>query len=212
MLRARLRPLALRAGSIASRLKFALARRPGQILRLNLGAGSQRVEGWISLDLAFGVDLLLDLSRASLPFADGEVEAVACISAINYLSRERAAALVREVRRVLRKGGVARFAVQDLRALAERYVRRDLAFFDQRKEDGSQRFEGSTPGGKFAAWFYGYPTAGGPCRSAWDFESLAQLFEGFSVVEERRFQESRLADASRLDNRPDQMFFLEAVK
>ena len=35
---------------------------------------------------------------------------------------------------------------------------------------------------------------------------------GFSVVEKRAFQESRLEDIEMIDNRPDQMFFLEAVK
>jgi hypothetical protein len=48
----------------------------------------------------------------------------------------------------------------------------------------------------------------------YDFESLSVLFTkaGFSTVEERPFQKSRLAQVELFDNRPDQMFFLEAVK
>lgn len=194
--------------------RAALARREPQPTLVNLCAGTQRVPGWLAVDVDGDVDLLLDLSRSDLPFADGSLEAVACMSAINYFARPRALRIVAETHRVLRPGGVARFGVQDLRRLAARYVARDLAFFGQKRPDGTDRFEGETLGDKFASWFYGYPTAGGPCRYVYDYESLALLFHaaGFSVVEERPFQSSRLADAGLLDNRPDQMFFLEAVK
>ena len=70
-----------------------------------------------------------------------------------------------------------------------------------------------TLGDKFAAWFYGY-VAVGPCRYFYDYESLAALFimAGFSVVEKKDFMQSRLDHIELIDNRPDQMFFLEAVK
>jgi predicted SAM-dependent methyltransferase len=199
----------LRAGS---RARFAL-RRP-KPLRLNLGAGNQKVPGYFAIDVAGDVDLLLELAREDLPFESGSIEAVACISAINYVSHQRAAELVAETFRVLRPGGVARFAVQDLRKLVDYYVRRDRGFFEQKNPDGSERFEGQTYGDKFVAWFYGHRTAGGPCRYVYDYESLAALFHGagFTTVEERPFGVSRLSDVALLDNRPEQMFFLEAVK
>ena len=201
----------------ADRLRFNLvgrARLPRQGLQLNLCAGTQRIPGWFSIDVDGDVDLKLDLSRTNLPFAGESARAVACISAINYFTPGRAEELVRETYRVLAPGGVARFAVQDMEALARRYVERDLGFFDQRTADGRQRFPGDTLGDKFVAWFYGYRAGGSPCRYAYDYESLAPLFRraGFSVVERRDFRSSRLADADHLDNRPDQMFFLEAVK
>ena len=55
---------------------------------------------------------------------------------------------------------------------------------------------------------------GMPCRYFYDYDSLAYLFKeaGFPIVEQKQFRESRLKDIELIDNRPDQMLFLEAVK
>ena len=84
----------------------------------------------------------------------------------------------------------------------------------QKLPDGRDRFEGHTLGDKFAAWFYGYEIGGFPCRYFYDFESLAYLFKmaGFTVVEKKAFCQSKLENIKLIDNRPDQMFFLEAIK
>jgi hypothetical protein len=136
------------------------------------------------------------------------------MSAINYFSRNRAIEILAEVHRTLATGGIARFGVQDLRSIAQKYVDQDRDFFLQRLPDGRERFEGPTFGDKFAAWFYGYEVNGTPCRYFYDFESLAYLFKnaGFSVVEQKPYLVSRLENIQLIDNRPDQMFFLEAVK
>jgi ubiquinone/menaquinone biosynthesis C-methylase UbiE len=136
------------------------------------------------------------------------------MSAINYFTRARAQQLVREMRRVLRPGGVCRVGVQDMRALAERYVRGDTEFFFQKLPDGRDRFEGPTLGDKFAAWFYGYAVGANRCEYFYDFESLAYLFReaGFSLIEHKVYRESRLPEVELFDNRADQMFFLEALK
>jgi hypothetical protein len=121
---------------------------------------------------------------------------------------------VNEAYRVLKAGGIARFGVQDMESIARRYVERDEQFFFQTLPNGQERFEGATLGDKFAAWFYGYAIKGVPCQYFYDYESLAHLFKvaGFSVIEKRAFQDSRLESIQMIDNRPDQMFFLEAVK
>lgn len=184
------------------------------IRKLNLASGSQRVPGFFGIDLVDGADLRLDLARMDLPFPASSLDAVVCMSAINYFRRARAQQLVREMHRVLRAGGVCRVGVQDMKSLAERYVRGDLEFFFQKLADGRDRFEGPTLGDKFAAWFYGYAVGAHRCEYFYDYESLAYLFReaGFSVIERKAFRESRIAEVEQLDNRPDQMFFLEAVK
>ncbi|RMD99208.1 MAG: methyltransferase domain-containing protein [Deltaproteobacteria bacterium] len=184
------------------------------IRRVNLCSGSQRLPGYCNIDLDPAADLMLDLASGPLPFPSGSLDVVACISGINYFTRARARALVRETHRVLRRGGVARFSSQDMEAIARRYVERDVAWFEQRLPNGRFRFEGPTLGDRFAAWFYGYETAGGPCRYFYDYESLAYLFReaGFGTVERRGYRDSRLDDVALLDNRPEQVFFLEAVK
>ena len=184
------------------------------VTKLNLGCGTQKVPGYCGIDMHPAADLVLDLSRHDLPFGDDSIEAVVCMSAINYFTRPRAQELIREVHRVLQPGGVARFGVQDMKKLARCYVEGDTTFLFQKKADGSDRFEGETIGDKFVAWFYGYTTLGGACKYFYDYESLAHIFKqvGFATVERKGFLESRLADVRLMDNRPEQMFFLEAVK
>lgn len=185
-----------------------------QVRRVNLCCGGQKIPGFIGVDFGGDVDLKRDLRTGPLPFDTGSLDAVTCMSAINYFSRDRAIELVGEVQRVLKTGGVARFGVQDLYAIAQRYVNNDREFFFQRLADGRERFEGPTIGDKFAAWFYGYQINGIPCRYFYDYDSLAYLFTaaGFTHVERMSYRVSRLEHIELIDNRPDQMFFLEAVK
>jgi SAM-dependent methyltransferase len=185
-----------------------------EVSKINLCCGSQKIRGYFGIDFSRGADLVLDLSRNDLPFRDGSLDAVICISAINYFTRKRAQEIVNEVYRVLKSGGIARFGVQDMEAIAKKYVKKDRGFFYQKLPDGRERFEGPTLGDKYAAWFYGYAIKGVPCRYFYDYESLAYLFvyARFSTVERKDFQKSRLDNIDKIDNRPEQMFFLEAVK
>lgn len=205
------------ARRVTSRLRRVLLEyrlRPLGVQKVNLCCGSKQVPGYFGIDVNAGCDLRLDLSQYDLPFADDSLEAVVCMSAINYFTRRRAEELVRETFRVLRLGGVCRVGVQDMRALSERYLRNDTEFFFQKLPDGRDRFEGPTIGDKFAAWFYSYAIKGMPCRYFYDYDSLAYLFKeaGFSIVDRKPFRESRLKGIELIDNRPEQMFFLEAVK
>lgn len=184
------------------------------VKKINMCCGTQKIPGYFGIDINKGSDLQIDLSKNDLPFSDDSLDGVVCISAINYFNRTRAQELIKEVYRTLKKGGVARFGVQDMESIARKYVEKDMQFFFQKLPDGRERFEGPTIGDKFAAWLYGYEIRGIPCRYFYDYESLAFLFKtaGFSVIERKVFQESRLEHIQTIDNRPDQMFFLEAVK
>jgi len=191
--------------------KFKLKGRA--VTKLNLCSGDQEVPGYTSADYTFSADLTINLSSGKLPFKSNSLEVVACTSAINYFSRKRGQEIIDEVFRILMVGGVARFSSQDLEWIARRYVEKDTDFFFQKLPNGKERFEGQTLGDKFAAWFYGYVGVG-PCRYFYDYDSLAYLFKtaGFSVVGKKEYGQSRLEHIDLLDNRPDQMFFLEAVK
>jgi len=184
------------------------------VQRINLCSGAQKIPGYVSVDFVGEVDLRLDLSKNSLPFEASSLEVVLCVSAINYFSRKRGQEIVDETFRVLKRGGIARFSTQDMESISRRYIDKDIDFFFQKLSDGRERFEGATLGDKFAAWFYGYKIEGTPCQYFYDYESLAHLFKiaGFSIVERRQFMDSRLDRVDLIDNRPEQMFFLEAVK
>ncbi len=181
---------------------------------INLGSGPQRIPGCLAIDFNLSADLYLDLRLHDLPFAEHSLDYVVCISAINYVSYDRACELIAQVHRILKAGGVARFAVQDLRLIAMKYIERDVDFFYQKLASGDSRFPGDTLGDKFNYWFYGHAIRGSGCKYLYDYEALENIFlkAGFSCVEHRQFMDSRLENIELIDNRADQMFFLEALK
>lgn len=177
-------------------------------------AAAPKIPGYLGVDISRRADIRIDLAHYNLLLPDNSMDAIICISAINYFTRLRASEIVSEVYRTLKSSGVARFAVQDLESIARRYVEKDTTFFFRKLPDGGERFEGPTIGDKFAAWFYGYVSGNSPCRYFYNLESLAFIFKraGFNIVEKRDYRQSRLENIDLIDNRPDQMFFLEAVK
>lgn len=184
------------------------------VRKINLCSGSVRIPGYLNIDISYTSDLPLNLAKQNLPFLKNTVDVVVCMSAINYFTYKRAGELIKEVYRILKPEGIARFGVQDLQKLAELYVKKDKNFFFQKLPNGRERFEGKTLGDKFVAWFYGYEVYGQSCQYFYDFESLAYLFREarFSVVELKKYRESALNDIELIDNRANQMFFLEARK
>ncbi|HET6437337.1 MAG TPA: methyltransferase domain-containing protein, partial [Anaeromyxobacter sp.] len=184
------------------------------VRKVNLCSGARKLSGYVNVDLAPGSDLVLDLEHSLLPFPDESVDVLVCMSAINYFTRARAQEILLDVHRVLRPGGIVRFGTQDLRVLTRRYLDRDEAFWCQKLPDGRDRFPGPTLADKLNEFFYGFHSHGKPCRFVHDFESLRELFRaaGFEDIFERRFRESALPDVDQIDNRPEQMFFMEASK
>lgn len=80
---------------------------------LNLGCGQHVVQGWINIDshrvcecepcMASGPEIICDIR--SLPFGDGEVDAVYAGHVLEHLPLDEVPALLQEIRRVLRPGG-----------------------------------------------------------------------------------------------------------
>ena len=67
----------------------------------------------------------------------------------------------------------------------------------------------------FNAYFYDYSNAAGKhCKYVYDYITLERLFVevGFRAVMQRKYLDSNIEEVKQIDNRPEQMFFLEAVK
>ena len=184
-------------------------------LYVNLCCGPQKIPNYINVDFLPGnADIIIDLRYENLPFKDNSVDKLICISSINYFKYERAKEIISDIYRSVKSGGIVRFAVQDLEIITKRYLEKDTDFFFEKLPDGTDRFAGATMADKFNAWFYGFAIKGNPCQYVYDYESLAYLFKevGFSIVEQKKYLESRLKNIELIDNRPEQMFFLEAIK
>jgi predicted SAM-dependent methyltransferase len=187
----------------------------GKINKINIGSGTISVAGYCNIDIYAKADLIIDLGKRLLPFKNNSIDTAVCISTINYFTRKRGEKIIRETFRVLKPGGIARFATQDLKLIATKYLNNDREFFFQKLPDGRERFTGVTMADKINSWFYGY--ACGKNRGGkyfYDYETLALLFKeaGFSKIENKKYLESAIPDISEIDNRPEQMFFLEALK
>ncbi|HBW46404.1 TPA: hypothetical protein DEF17_00530 [bacterium] len=183
--------------------------------KVNLMSGGISIDGYWSVDILPSSDVVIDLEKELLPFSDNSMEIVVCISAINYFTRLRAEEIIKDVHRILVSGGIARFGTQDMRIIAKYYLGNDRNFFFQKLENGKERFHGKTMCDKINSWFYGYETYGGKSgKYMYDFETLKDIFKtaGFKIIEERKFRDSRIKEINEIDNRPEQMFFLEAIK
>lgn len=115
-------------------------------LLLNLGCGLHAPEGWINVDAAIGARLAqlplfarvndaLHIVRASwprgievhnlrkpLPWPDGCVDGIYLSHVLEHFSKDRGRRLLCECYRVLRKQGVVRVVVPDLRKFVADYV------------------------------------------------------------------------------------------
>jgi predicted SAM-dependent methyltransferase len=116
----------------------------GIAMKLNLGCGDVAPPGWINVDNAVGARLrklpvlgalsrrflrcnwdrsifVHDLRRA-LPWATGSIDCVYSSHSLEHLTRASGERFMREIGRVLKRGGIARFVVPDLKREVDRYL------------------------------------------------------------------------------------------
>jgi predicted SAM-dependent methyltransferase len=101
-----------RRGHAVRRLRVRRYLAAGGAPRLHIGAGPMRLPGWLNTDLIAG-EVHVDLVRR-LPFPDGAFAYVFGEHVIEHLSEDEGEALLAEVHRVLRPGGVVRLTTPDL--------------------------------------------------------------------------------------------------
>lgn len=131
-----------------------------------------------------------------LPFPDGSVDYVYGSHILEHFYSDVGERLLQDIYRVLRKGGRVRICVPDLNFAIGLYLRgekeRSLAYF----------FKDSK-----AREFYRH-------NYMYDFEILEDALRkaGFSCVEKKAYRQGDVPDIERLDNRPDETLYVEALK
>jgi predicted SAM-dependent methyltransferase len=170
-------------------------------LKLHLGSGASRVEGWLNVDMP-PADVAMHLSWR-LPFADDSAEYVYLAHVFEHLYyKEEALNLLREIHRVLAPQGLLRVVVPDIEKCIRAYASGDQAFFETRKRYWSYSAECETP----LEHFLEYAGAGIKPGDFWghkygyDFETLAALLRaaGFTHIERSEYMKSR-HNALRID-------------
>ena len=186
-------------------LKRLASHSPRPLQRLNWGCGSHIAEGWINSDQKdmAGIDLVADI-RKGLPLGSESIDYAVSIHALPEFAYPELDAVLKELRRVLRRGGVLRLALPDLRRGIDAYLRGDQDYFQVDPK------EVSSLGGRFIVHmlWYGYT------RTLFTSDFAAELLERAGFVEVRlcEFGEtaSGIPEITSLDNRPSESLFIEA--
>lgn len=81
-------------------------------VRLNIGCGEKRIEGFIGVDLNPSADVVSDIRV--LPFEDGSVDEIMAIHVLEHIYRWEVEDTLREWRRVLKPGGLLALELPDI--------------------------------------------------------------------------------------------------
>ena len=177
-----------------------------EVRRLNWGCGEWPEPGWLNSDIKETPGVIACDIREGLAFDAESFEYIVSIHALPELPYEDLVPALRELRRVLKPGGILRLGLPDLDRGLEAYKRGERSYFLVPDEDMS------TIGGKFAvqATWYGY------VRSVFVREFVQELLQkaGFHEIHHVGFREtrSRYPGIVSLDNRERESLFVEAVK
>jgi len=99
--------------------------------KLNIGCGSVKNAGFVSVDFCPGVDVRLDL-RKPMPIPDGIASMILCEHFLEHLRYPgQAGAFLKECHRILQPGGELYISVPDTRWPLECYVKGDPEYVRQ---------------------------------------------------------------------------------
>lgn len=160
---------------------------------LNMCSGGVDIPSYINLDIN-GTNYNVDLEKLLLPFNSNYFDTILCMSAINYFTKERGLEIIKDCYRTLKPNGVASFGVQDLKVICKSYLNGDSRFTNERINRWFGLGDGFISSGKTSKWVY-------------DYKTLMELFmkAGFKYIKQVEFN-------PRIHNRPEQCFYLEAIK
>lgn len=131
-----------------------------------------------------------------LPFPEESVDYVYSSHLLEHLFKEDAKKLLKEVYRVLKKGGIVRICVPDLEYVISLYKKGD-------KERALNFFFTNSRSGYFHQHRYMY-----------DFDLLRQLLEeaGFTQIQRCLYRQGKTPDIEVLDKSPEDTLYVEASK
>ncbi len=185
-----------------------LRRLPRHGLKLHLGSGTVRLDGWVNIDLETPqADFHLDIRRA-LPFADGAARLIYNEHVIEHITADEGAQCLADWHRVLEPGGVLRIATPDLAYLVGKYGAGE-AWRDQAWLRLPEYQFITTPAEMlniaFRWWGHQY---------LYDADELGRRLRnaGFRDVTRCALGESAHPELRGLETRPDSMLILEAVR
>lgn len=176
------------------------------IRRLNWGCGSPQ-PGWLNSDVRplAGIDLVCDI-RDGLPLAGASIDYAVSVHALQEIPLPDVVPVLRELRRVLRPGGVLRLVLPDLEKGIRAYLEGDRDYFLVPDEDAASL------GGKLVVHllWYGYS------RTLFTEDFVEELLRKAKFAKVRRCTcgetASPFAGIVELDSRARESLFVEATR
>ena len=110
----------VRAPILSRRFQHAVAAAIGSV-KVNVGAGTVVLPGWINTDISWRSDMYLDLTKP-WPVTPGSIDRIYGDNVIEHFSLSAAREVLRNCYSALRPGGAVRFATPDLERTARAYL------------------------------------------------------------------------------------------
>jgi len=218
-------------------------KRPLKLRKINLGSGIHTVKGWINIDKSWNIYLskfptikkilykLKVISEGTfkakwrgksimrhdvtkdLPFESESIDVVYTSHLLEHLTYNEARNVCRETHRVLKKGGIFRVVVPDLKLYAMKYVEGNKKFFGSSEKPIANLFleslhlDALTERPKIEKILYASH------KYLYDAESLIFLIKssGFSNIQEHGFRKGFCPDLEKIENRK-RSIYIEAIK
>jgi len=177
------------------------------IQRLHWGCGQITPYGWVNSDIMAhpGVDVVADIRRG-LPLPDGYFDYIVSLHALPELTYPEQEPALRELKRLLKPGGVLRLGLPDMNKAIQAYLSKDVDYFLVPDDHAA------TISGKMIVQLTWY----GLCRCMFTTEFTAELLRraGFRDIAPCTFRQthSEYPGIVELDNRELESFFIEARK
>jgi predicted SAM-dependent methyltransferase len=177
------------------------------IKRLNWGCGRRGMPGWINADRRTDgeLDIRCDI-RDGLPLDADSIEYIVSVHALQEIPYPDLVDVLKELRRVLRAGGVLRLCLPDMTKGIDAYLRKDRIFFAIPDEHARSL------GGKLITQLMWY----GHTRTPFTHDFIEELLlkAEFRRVDACSFRttQSPYPGIVELDNREGESLFVEAVK
>jgi ubiquinone/menaquinone biosynthesis C-methylase UbiE len=176
-----------------------------EIRRLHWGCGDITPAGWINADITRGpgIDISGDILDG-LPLDDCSIDYITSQHALNEIKLLNQLDALRELRRVLKQGGVLRLCLPDLdRAIAAYHGGQQEYFTD---------WDWDTISGNFIAHILDYNYTYTPFTYEFATELLQKA--GFTEIHRVSYRQtvSPYLDIFELDNRDNESFYVEAFK
>jgi SAM-dependent methyltransferase len=131
----------------------------------------------------------------NIPLEDGVVDYIFSSHFVEHLFKDEALNLLREIKRVLKPGGIVRISIPDLEYAVGQYLsgNKDKMLLDYFFVEDKNSF--------YARHKYMY-----------DFQMMQDILNelGFVGIERKKYREGKVPDLDFLDNRPADSLFIEA--